>query len=74
MVIRGHHHDTHGSQMFSALVTNIDMSLLPGDQHLVLTLNLIGEHLAEYFDIGDTFALWQGSDLGHGVITRRLFV
>jgi hypothetical protein len=74
MVVRGRHHDTHDAQMFSALVTNNDLALLPGDQHLVVTLNLIGEHLGEYFDVGDGFALWQGSDVGYGVITRRLFV
>ena len=28
----------------------------------------------EYFDIGDSFAFWFGSDRARGVVTRRLLV
>jgi hypothetical protein len=75
MVVRGQHHDTHGSQMFSALVTQAgDDSPRRDDDHVIMTIALTCPAPAEYFEVGDHFALWLGGDIGHGVVTRRLFV
>jgi hypothetical protein len=75
MVVRAQHHDTHDSQLFSALVTDAgESSPWRDDDHVVLTIALAGTDPGEYFDVGDHFALWLGGDVGHGLVTRRLFV
>jgi hypothetical protein len=74
-VVRGQHHTTHTSQVFGALVTNHGDDIPRADpNHMIVTVMLIGDEPREYFDIGDQFALWSGHDVGHGVVTRRLFV
>lgn len=75
MVVRGEHHQTHGSHIFSALVTNNgDASAWLGEDHVIVTVVLIGDEPRECFAVGDPFALWRGGEIGHGVVTRRLFV
>ena len=75
MVLRGQHHDTHGSHMFSALVSDAGESPpRRADDHVIMTIALACDDPGEYFDIGDHFALWLGGDVGHGIVTRRLFV
>lgn len=75
MVVRGEHHVTHAPYFFSALVANNgDGSEWTGDEHSILTVMLAGEEPAEYFGVGDHFALWAGHDVADGVVTRRLFV
>jgi hypothetical protein len=41
---------------------------------MLATLRLAGDDVAGYFHIGGRVDLWLGSDVGHGVVTRRLFV
>lgn len=74
MVVRGEHHETHGSHLFSALVTPGEDSPRSDDDHVIMTVSLAAADPNDYFEIGDHFALWLGSDIGHGVVTRRLFV
>ncbi len=75
MVVRGQHRQTHGSQFFSALVTNNgDGSEWLGDDHVIVTVVLTGDDPREYFGGGDEFALWLGKDIAAGVVIRRLFV
>ena len=60
---------------FSALVANNGDG--PGwlaDDHAIMIIVLAGDDPGEYFDIGDRFALWLGSDIARGVVTRRLFI
>jgi hypothetical protein len=69
-VRRGRHHQTHDSQLFSALVTCNDggsLRLEPG--HALVTVVLVGGEPREYFEVGDRFALWFGGDVGSGVVT-----
>lgn len=73
-VVRGQHHDTGLDRFFSALVTRSYETPWPGDKQVIVTVVLVGEDPRGYFDIGDRFALWTGSDLGNGVVTQRLFV
>jgi beta-phosphoglucomutase-like phosphatase (HAD superfamily) len=75
VVVRGRNHDTGSSKFFSALVTKQgeDQSW-PEDDPVIMTVALLGDDPGEYFEIGDSFAFWLGHDLGHGVVTRRLFV
>jgi hypothetical protein len=75
VVVRGEHHQTHGSRIFSALITNNgDGSRWLNSGHAIVTVVLVGEDPGDYFHVGGHFTLWQGSDVGHGVVTRRLFV
>jgi hypothetical protein len=74
IVVRGEHHETHGSQVFSALVTPGEDLPRRDDDHVIMTVTLSCPDPREYFEIGDHFALWLGGDVGHGVVTRRLFV
>jgi hypothetical protein len=74
MVLRGQHQETHVKQFFSAMITNDgDGSPRLGPHRAVVTLALTGDDVPEYFDIGASFALWLGSDIGKGVVTRRLY-
>ncbi len=75
IVLRGQHHQTHGSQVFSALATNNgEGSPWIDDHHLIVSIVLYGNDFREYLDIGDRFALWLGDGTCRGIVTRRLFV
>jgi len=75
LVLRGQRHGSGGSHFFSALVTKSnEPALWPDDNPVIMTIAVVGDDLREYFDVGDRFALWQGTDLGRGVVTRRIFV
>lgn len=73
MVIRGCHHETGASRFFNALVTT-SADTVPGDSHTVLVVTVVGDDAGDYLGAGMDFALWRGHDIGHGVVTRRLFV
>ena len=75
MVVCGEHCETHATRIFSALVTtSADGAAVQDSQHVIVTISLLGNDPADYFKAGADFALWQGRDVGHGVVTRRLFV
>ncbi len=75
MVLRGRNEETRRSQLFTALVScDDDGPFRPGGSQLLVTLRLAGDDVADYFTVGGHFELWQGGDVGQGVVTRRLFV
>lgn len=75
MVVRGQHQQTHSSKFFSALVMNNgEGPPSQPDGSVMLTVALAGDDAREYFDIGASFSLWLGNDIGRGVVTRRMFV
>jgi hypothetical protein len=39
-----------------------------------VTFVVLGDDASDYLGTGERFALWDGHDLGMGVITRRIFV
>lgn len=61
--------------MFAALVAceEDDVPFRPGSRSRLATLRLAGDDVADYIGIGDHFGLWLGSNVGEGVVTRRLF-
>jgi hypothetical protein len=72
VAVRARHHETGASNLFSALIVVIlDDSAQP-DHSIPLTLAVVGDDVPEYLDAGDSFTLWRGHDIGHGVISRRL--
>lgn len=74
MVVRAEHPETHRHKIFSALVSSSEGAMLrPGD-HVLLTMRVLGDDVGDYLTPGDHFALWRGHDIGHGVVSRRLFV
>jgi hypothetical protein len=75
MVLRGHDAESHRNQMYTVLVScDDDAPFKPGSAQRVVTLRLAGDDVPDYLDIGSRFELWNGSDIGKGVITRRLFI
>jgi hypothetical protein len=44
----------------------------PGDR-AVVTITFAGELAASFFTAGRRFCVWQGSDIGHGTISREVF-
>lgn len=75
MVLRGRNEETRRSQFFTALVScDDDGPFRPGSNYQLVTLRLAGDDVADYFGVGGHFDLWQGQEVGEGVVTRRLFV
>jgi tellurite resistance protein TehA-like permease len=73
-VIRARDHSTHHGQLLTALVTADDGTEPGRGSDLIATMVVVGPHLDDCLGIGDTFTIWRGTDIGLGVITRRLFV
>ena len=75
MVLRAENAETHRTQVFSALVDADDSdSYQSGKPEIVDTLRVIGDDVTDYLNIGSHFSLWQGNDIGEGVVTRRLHI
>lgn len=75
MLVHGQDNETHASRFFTGLIANNgDGSDWLTDDHLIVSVALTGDDPGKYFGIGDHFALWLGSDIAAGVVTRRLFV
>jgi hypothetical protein len=75
LLVRARHRDTQRSKFFSTMVTGSDGSTLcPGSGHLLVSMLLVGDDAADYLGPGDRFVLWRGTDVGDGVVSRRLFI
>lgn len=75
LVLRGRNDETGRSQIFTALVSCEDEApFRPKGHQMLVTLRLAGDDVAEYLYSGGHFDLWLGHEIGHGVVTRRLFV
>ena len=75
MVLRAENSETHRSQVFSALVDGEDdVPFRPGSNQFMVTLRVVGDDVSDYLGIGSHFSLWSGSDIGQGVVTRRLHI
>ena len=73
MVIKAEHRETHASKLFSSLVTRDD-TIGARNSGINETFVVLGDDASDYLGAGELFALWDGRDLGLGVITRRIFV
>jgi hypothetical protein len=75
MMVRGRNDETGHSQVFSALVSCEDEApFRPHGHQMLVALRLADDDVADYLTCGGRFDLWLGRDVGHGVVTRRLFV
>ena len=43
-----------------------------GSPQIMVTLRVVGDDISDYLEIGSHFNLWLGSDIGRGIVTRRL--
>ena len=73
MVLRGQNNESGRSQMFSTLVSCDEAPFRPESRQLLVTLRLAGDDVTDYLEIGGHFELWLDGDVGHGIVTRRLF-
>jgi hypothetical protein len=74
VVVRAHHHETHRSKIFPALINGTPgQPPLAAEHRTQLTMTVVGDDARDYLEPGDTFVLWRGHDIGQGVISRRLF-
>jgi hypothetical protein len=73
LVVRAHDPGTHRSKLFSSVVTADDgRPLRPGDHGRVVIMQVNGDDAHQYVHTGDHFDLWFGSEVGHGVVSRRM--
>jgi hypothetical protein len=49
-----------------------ERALRAGDRAEV-TITMIDDEAAAFFGCGQRFSLWNGSDIGHGTISRRVY-
>ena len=65
--------DTGGDMFFPAMITrDDDQPLLPGT-HAVVTITLTSDGAQAPLEAGQHFAVWNGDDMGHGIISRQVF-
>jgi tellurite resistance protein TehA-like permease len=69
-------HDGGSPGLFSALVAGWDphSPSRAGAAQALATIVVFGPQPAECLPVGGSFALWRGHDVGHGIVTRRIFV
>jgi hypothetical protein len=68
--------DGGSSGLFTALVAGWDPHSpgRSGAARALATIVAFGPQPAECLPVGGSFALWRGHDVGHGIVTRRIFV
>jgi hypothetical protein len=49
-----------------------DQPMHPGDSR-VATVTVTGQDAPAFFEAGCRFTLWSGSDVGHGIVSRRVY-
>ncbi len=75
MVLRARNSETRRSQVFSALVDGEDDGpFRAGSPQIMVTLRVVGDDVSDYLNIGSHFSLWLGTDIGRGIVTRRLLL
>jgi hypothetical protein len=74
LVVRAAQPGSDASRLFSALVSPGQDTGPADNRHVVLTVTVLGDGAAECLAAGSDFTLWRGSDIGRGVVTRRVFV
>jgi hypothetical protein len=47
--------------------------LSPGDADVIVTIEVADDEAGEFLGPGQRIALWNGHDIGRGVISRRVF-
>jgi hypothetical protein len=50
-----------------------DLPLVPGEAGVVVTIEVADDQASAFLGPGQQVTLWNGRDIGHGVISRRVF-
>ena len=50
-----------------------DLPLIPGEHGVVVTIEVADDEASAFLGPGQHITLWNGLDIGHGVISRRVF-
>lgn len=59
---------------FPAVISRDDeQPLKPGDGGIIVTIAVADDEALEFFGPGQPIALWNGSEVGHGIVSRRVF-
>ncbi|MFF5262938.1 hypothetical protein ACFY4C_28765 [Actinomadura viridis] len=75
LVVRVQREVPAGHRHFSAMLSTDDQNpLLPGDTDHVVTMAIVDESAAEVLTPGERFDLWGRGKVGHGVVSRRVFM
>lgn len=67
------HHGPSGGQ-YTGLVLSWELSPVVSDDEAIAVVVAYGPDPAACLPIGGTFALWRGTDLAVGTVTRKVFV
>lgn len=60
-----------GPPCFPAAIYRVDeQPLRRGDASVVVTLEIAGDDACAHLGAGQRFTVWNGADIGHGVISR----
>lgn len=74
LTVQARNRETHRSGIFSSLVSAVDgSSLRPGSAGIIATIVVLGDDVGDYLAPGAQFALLSGREVGHGVVSRRVF-
>jgi hypothetical protein len=60
---------------FPAVIFRDDeQPLSPGDTGVIVTIRIADDDAPNFFCPGQPIALWNGGDVGHGTVSRRVFL
>lgn len=65
--------DGTGSFLPAVITRDDEQPLRPGDSHVIVTISVPGGEAPGLFSPGSHFALWAGTDVGSGTVSRRVF-
>jgi hypothetical protein len=57
----------------AVIVRDDEQALRPGDSRVIATISVPDDQASEFFSPGRPFALWTGTDVGHGTVSRHVF-
>jgi len=64
--------DEAGSFLPAVIVRDDEQPLRPGDSFVTVTISVPDGEASRLFCPGSHFALWAGTDVGHGAVSRRV--
>jgi hypothetical protein len=66
--------DSHdaGSFLPAVIVRDDEQPLRPGDSYVIVTISVPSGEASRLFSPGSHFALWAGTDVGHGAVSRHV--
>lgn len=60
-------------RLFPAEICWDDQESLHSGDHAIVTITVTDDQAAAFFGAGQRFTLWSGDDIGHGIVSRRVY-